>query len=178
MTSSTSHWPASFQIDPTAQISRLADLEPSVRGSRLLIGARSSIDAFVKIKFAGGAGDIVIGDDCRINSSCVLYGGHGLRFGNEVLVAAGCIFVPANHAVADISRSIRVQGHLPSKGGVVIEDDVWIGANCVFLDGAIVRRGSVINAGSIVVDEIAPFSISGGNPCRVLKPREGSLDHG
>ncbi len=171
-------WHSSFAIDPTAQISRLADLEPSVRGSRLVVGPRSSIDAFVKIKFAGGAGDIVIGADCRINSSCVIYGGHGVTLGDEVLVAAGCIFVPANHAVADVSRSIRVQGHLPSKGGVVIEDDVWIGANCVFLDGAVVRRGSVINAGSVVSGEIAPYSVAGGAPCRVLKPRAGSLDHG
>ncbi len=108
-------WHPSFAIDPTAQISRLADLEPSVRGSRLVVGPRSSIDAFVKIKFAGGNGDIVIGADCRINSSCVIYGGHGVTLGDEVLVAAGCIFVPANHAVADVSRSIRVQGHLPSK---------------------------------------------------------------
>jgi acetyltransferase-like isoleucine patch superfamily enzyme len=171
-------WHESFEIDATAQISRLADLEPSVRGSRLIVGARSAIDAFVKIKFAGGAGDIIIGEDCRINSGCVIYGGHGVRFGNEVLIAAGSIFVPANHAVADVGRSIRVQGHLPSKGGVMIEDDVWIGANCVFLDGAIVRRGSVINAGSVVSGEIAPYSIAGGSPCRVLKPRAGSIDHG
>lgn len=167
-----------FTIDPSAVISPLADLEPSQRTTKLVVGARSSIDSFVKIKFAGGNGDIVIGEDCRINSGCVLYCGHGITFGNEVLVAAGCIFVPANHAVADISRSIRVQGHLPSKGGVVIEDDVWIGANCVFLDGAIVRRGTVINAGSVVSGEIAPYSIAGGSPCRVIRPREGSLDHG
>jgi acetyltransferase-like isoleucine patch superfamily enzyme len=171
-------WHPSFSIDPSAQVSRLADLEPSLRGSRLVVGPRSSIDAFVKIKFAGGAGDIVIGADCRINSACVLYGGHGVTFGDEVLVAAGCIFVPANHAVADIGRSIRVQGHLPSKGGVVIESDVWIGANCVFLDGAIVRRGAVINAGSIVSGEIPPFVIAGGQPCKVIKPRQGSTDHG
>ncbi len=171
-------WPSSFTIDPTAQISRLADLEPSARGTQLVVGPRSSIDAFVKIKFAGGNGDIVIGADCRINSGCVLYCGHGIRFGNEVLVAAGCVFVPANHAIADVGRSIRVQGHLPGKGGVVIEDDVWIGANCVFLDGAIVRRGSVINAGSVVCGEITAFSVACGNPARVLKPREGSTDHG
>jgi virginiamycin A acetyltransferase len=171
-------WHPNFSIDPTAVISPLADLEPSQRQTRLVVGARSTIDSFVKIKFAGGNGDIVIGDDCRINSGCVLYCGHGITFGNEVLVAAGCIFVPANHAVADVSRSIRVQGHLPSKGGVVIEDDVWIGANCVFLDGAIVGKGSVINAGSVVSGEIAAFSIAGGSPCRVIRLREGSLDHG
>lgn len=171
-------WHPNFSIDPTAVISPLADLEPSLRQTRLVVGARSTIDSFVKIKFAGGNGDIVIGADCRINSGCVLYCGHGITLGNEVLVAAGCIFVPANHAVADIGRSIRLQGHLPSKGGVVIEDDVWIGANCVFLDGAVVRRGSVINAGSVVGGEIAPYSIAAGTPCRVIRRREGSLDHG
>ena len=45
------------------------------------------------------------------------------------------------------------QGHAKSKGGIVIEDNVWIGANCVLLDGTHIGEGSVIAAGSVVREE-------------------------
>jgi acetyltransferase-like isoleucine patch superfamily enzyme len=46
----------------------------------------------------------------------------------------------------------------------VIEDDVWIGANCVLLDGALLRRGCVIGAGSLVRGEVEAYSVQAGNP--------------
>ena len=48
----------------------------------------------------------------------------------------------------DRHRLIREQGFQPGRGGIVIEDDVWIGANCVLLDCAVLRR--VVGAGSLV----------------------------
>ena len=51
---------------------------------------------------------------------------------------------------------------------LVIEDDVWIGANVVLLDGAVLRRGCVIGAGSVVRGEVPAYSVQGGNPL-VLK---------
>src|SRR5215217_1737889 len=124
-----------IQIDPSAVVSRLCDIEDSVRGSRIVVGAHSVLDSFVKIKPAGGRGDLVIGHHSVINSGCVLYTGHGIRIGNHVAIAANTTLAPVNHAFADRSRLISEQGFLPSKGGIVIEDDVWIGANCVLLDG-------------------------------------------
>ena len=71
-------------IHPDARVSALADIEDSVRGTRIEVGARSVIDSFVKIKPAGGNGDLVIGERTVINSGCVLYTGQGLRIGNDV----------------------------------------------------------------------------------------------
>ncbi|MBU3655639.1 MAG: acyltransferase, partial [Alphaproteobacteria bacterium] len=48
-----------------------------------------------------------------------------------------------------------------------IEDDVWIGANCVLLDGAILRQGCVIGAGSIVRGEVPAYAIAHGQPAMV-----------
>lgn len=154
-----------------ARISPLADLEPSTRGTRYIIGAHSMIDAFVKFKPAGGRGDIVIGEHVYINSGCVLYSGNGIRIADHVAVAANCTFAPVNHQVSDASRLIREQGFQPSKGGIIIEEDVWIGANCVILDGAILRRGAVIGAGSIVRGDIASNSIVAGMPLRAIGTR-------
>ena len=153
-----------IEIDVTACVSPLADIEDSVRGSRIVVGAHSTIDSFVKIKPAGGSGDLVIGEHSVVNSGCVLYTGHGIRIGNHVAIAANTTLAPVNHAFADRSRRIDEQGFLTGKGGIVIEDDVWIGANCVLLDGAVLRRGCVIGAGSLVRGEVEAYSVQAGNP--------------
>ncbi len=160
-----------LQIDPSARISPLADIEDSVRGSRIAVGANSVIDSFVKVKPAGGSGDLIIGEHVVINSGCVLYTGQGITIGNHVAMAANCTLAPVNHAYQDKSRLIREQGFLPGKGGIVIEDDVWIGANCVLLDGAVLRRGCVVGAGSIVRGELAAYTVYAGQPLRVVGER-------
>ncbi|GGX19523.1 acyltransferase [Undibacterium macrobrachii] len=161
-----------IEIHPQAKISKFADIEDSIRGTRIVIGAYSSIDSFVKVKPAGGTGNVVIGERTVINSGCVLYTGNGISIGNDVAIAANCTFAPVNHAYKDKSRKINQQGFLPSRGGIVIEDDVWIGANVIILDGAILRTGCVIGAGSLVRGEIPAYSIQAGNPLRHLGWRE------
>lgn len=161
-----------IQIAESARVSPLADIEDSVRGTSIVVGAHSVIDSFVKIKPAGGSGDLFIGEHVVINSGCVLYTGHGIRIGNYVAIAANCTFAPVNHAYKDMSRLIREQGFLPAKGGIVIEDDVWIGANCVLLDGAVLRRGCVLGAGSVVRGELAAYTVYAGQPLRVVGQRQ------
>ncbi|HYD15524.1 MAG TPA: DapH/DapD/GlmU-related protein [Hyphomicrobium sp.] len=158
-------------ISPTAKISQLADIEDSTRGTRIVIEDGVMIDAFVKIKPAGGSGDVIIGAGSYINSGCVLYTGHGIRIGNNVLIASNCTLAPTNHEISDRNRLIRDQGFSPSRGGIVIEDDVWIGANSVLLDGAILRRGAVVGAGSVVRHELPEYSINVGAPARTVSWR-------
>jgi acetyltransferase-like isoleucine patch superfamily enzyme len=79
---------AVIEIHPSARVSRLADIEDSVRGTRIVVGANSVIDSFVKVKPAGGGGDLVLGEHVVINSGCVLYTGNGIRIGNHVAIAA------------------------------------------------------------------------------------------
>ncbi len=159
-------------ISPTAKVSPLADIEDSTRGTRIVIEDGVMIDAFVKIKPAGGSGDVIIGAGSYINSGCVLYAGHGIRIGANVLIAANCTLAPTNHEIRDRSRLIREQGFSPSRGGIVIEDDVWVGANSVLLDGAILRRGCVVGAGSVVREELPEYSINVGSPARTVSWRK------
>lgn len=160
------------EIHPDARVSPLADLEPSVRGTRTVIGARSVVDSFVKFKPAGGTGSILIGEDCVINSGCVIYSGNGISIGNHVSIAANCTLAPVNHSVCIRSMLIQDQGFQNSKGGIVIEDDVWIGANCILLDGSVLRKGCVIGAGSLVRREVKEYTIVAGNPLREIGRRE------
>lgn len=161
-----------IEIHPTAKVSRLADIEDSVRGTRIVVGAHSAIDSFVKIKPAGGKGDLIVGEHVVINAGCVLYTGNGIHIGNFVAIAANCTFAPVNHAYAERGRLIREQGFMPSKGGIVVEDDVWIGANCVLLDGVVLRRGCVVGAGSIVRGELTAYTVYAGQPLQAVGERQ------
>jgi len=160
-----------IEIDPTARISALADIEDSVRGTRIVIAREVVIDAFVKVKPVGGTGDIYIGPQSIINSGCVLYSGNGITIGLGVRVAANCTFAPVNHGYKRRDIPIREQGFLASKGGIVVGDDVWIGANCVLLDGSQIGKGCVIAAGSIVRGILTEYGVYGGVPLRKLGER-------
>ena len=160
-----------IDIHPDAKISILADIEDSIRGSHISIGAHSVIDSFVKIKPAGGIGDVIIGIRTFINSGCVLYTGNGISIGNNVAIAANCTLAPVNHAYEQKEKLISEQGFIRSKGGIIIEDDVWIGANCVILDGAILRRGVVVAAGSVVRGELESYGIYAGSPLQLKGKR-------
>jgi acetyltransferase-like isoleucine patch superfamily enzyme len=156
-----------LSIAPSARISPLADIEDSQRGTRIVIEDDVVIDAFVKLKPAGGSGDVVIGRGTVINSGCVLYTGNGIHIGCNVLIAANCTLAPTNHAFADPDRPIREQGFQPSRGGILIGDDVWIGANCVLLDGTTIGNGAIIGAASLLRGVLPPFGIAHGTPAVV-----------
>jgi acetyltransferase-like isoleucine patch superfamily enzyme len=158
-------------ISPQAKISRLADIEDSARGTKITIDAGVVIDAFVKIKPAGGTGDVTIGAQSYINSGVVIYSGNGVQIGRNVLIAANCTLAAVNHEFRSRHKLISEQRFQPSRGGIIIEDDVWIGANCVLVDGTTIRKGAVIGAGSLVRGEVEPYGVFAGNPLRRIGGR-------
>lgn len=76
-------------ISEQAKISKLADIEDSVRGSKIIIERDVVIESFVKIKPIGGIGDVVIGENSRINSGVVIFSGNGVQVGKNVLKIQG-----------------------------------------------------------------------------------------
>lgn len=160
------------RFDPTARISPLARVDVSTRGTDTIIGAASVLDDFVKIKHVGGTGHVEIGSRVYINSGCVLYSGNGIKIGDDVLIGPNCNLVPTNHNFDASDRPIADQGFMPSKGGVVIEDDVWLGAGVTLADGALVRKGAVVGANALVLGEVPAFSIVGGVPAIQIGSRQ------
>ncbi|MCP9749910.1 DapH/DapD/GlmU-related protein [Ferruginibacter sp. HRS2-29] len=159
------------EISASAKISSMADIETSSRGSRLYVGENVMIDSFVKIKFTGGAGDIRIGNNSYVNSGCVLYSGNGITIGDHVLIAANCTFAPVNHQYMAKDKTILEQRFKESKGGIIIEDDVWIGAGVIILDGAHIRKGTVIGAAAVVSGTTEEYGVYVGNPLTLVKFR-------
>jgi acetyltransferase-like isoleucine patch superfamily enzyme len=161
-----------IEIAPTAKISKLADIEDSIRGTRIIIEDGVVIDSFVKIKPVGGTGDVRIGAYSYINAGCVIYSGNGVRIGRHVLVAANCTFAAVNHEYRSKDKLIVEQRFKPSKGGILVEDDVWIGAGVVLLDGAVVRQGAVVGANTLVREELEMYGVYAGNPLTLVGKRK------
>ncbi|MDQ2178551.1 DapH/DapD/GlmU-related protein [Marinifilum sp. D714] len=110
---------------------------------------------------------ITIGNNCTINRNSMIMG--NVVVGNYCLIAPNCKIIGSNHNFSDRKEFIKKQG-ISSKG-IEIEDDVWLGANVVIVDGVTIGMGSVIGASSVVTKDIPPYSIAVGNPCRVIKKR-------
>lgn len=159
-------------ISKEAFISKLADIEDSVRGSKITICEGVRIDSFVKIKFVGGSGDVFVGRNSYINSGVVIFSGNGVAIGANVLIAPNCTLAAVNHEFQQSHMLIIDQRFQPSRGGITIEDDVWLGANSVVLDGAVLRRGCVVGANSMVNNELLPYSINFGVPARQVGIRK------
>lgn len=62
-------------------------------------------------------------------------------------------------------------GHPMGKGNVTIGNDVWIGRGSFIMSGVTIGDGAVIAANSMVVKDVAPYSIVGGNPAKFIKNR-------
>lgn len=128
---------------------------------------------FVTIKdyvlLASYDGFIKIGNHCSINQYTIVYGHGGVTIGNNVMIAANCIIVSANHNFESLEIPMSNQG-LTSQG-IQINDDVWIGSNVKILDGVEIGKGCVIASGSVVHKSLAPFGVYGGVPAKLIKWR-------
>jgi acetyltransferase-like isoleucine patch superfamily enzyme len=112
---------------------------------------------------------ISIGNNCFIGEFNVVRGQGGVRIGNGVYTGPMVQIVAVNHVYQDPKRPIREQGI--TAHGIVIEDDVWVGAGATIVDGVTVGQGSVIGAGAVVTSDIPPYSIAVGTPAKPIKDR-------
>jgi acetyltransferase-like isoleucine patch superfamily enzyme len=111
---------------------------------------------------------IRIGNNTRIHGTCI-HAYQNIIIGNNVLIAANCNIIDGNgHDLSFDNPSNRINTIGGSKS-VIINDNVWIGANSLILPGVTIGEGSVIAAGSIVTKDIPPMVVAGGNPAKVIK---------
>ncbi|MCB0212548.1 MAG: acyltransferase [Anaerolineae bacterium] len=112
---------------------------------------------------------ISIGSNCFFGEYNVIRGQGGVHIGNDVYTGPMVQMVAVNHVYQDPNRPIREQGITAQ--GIVVEDDVWIGANVTVVDGVTIGKGSIIGAGSVVTRDIPPYSIAVGTPAKRVKDR-------
>ncbi|MCX6296599.1 MAG: acyltransferase [Bacteroidetes bacterium] len=111
-----------------------------------------------------------IGRNTQINPFTVIYGGSGVSIGSNVMIAPHCMIASGNHDFKQTQFPMRFAGSL-SKGPIVIEDNVWIGANCTITDGVRIGKESVVAANSVVTKDVEPWSIVSGVPAVKISSR-------
>lgn len=148
------------------------NIDPNVQfltgnNGRIKLGEKSTVKTGVIIRCFGG--QIEIGKDCSLNPYCIIYGNAGVKIGNDVRMAANSQIYASSHIYDDINMPIRTQGI--SKKGVVINDNVWLGANVIILDGVTIGSGTIVAAGSVVTKSMPENVIIGGVPAKIIKER-------
>ena len=116
--------------------------------------------------------NIYVGWNSHINHNCCVWASKNSRIliGDDVLMGPGVKIFSSNHATSDIDVPFNRQSNVESD--VVIEDNVWLGANCVVVAGVTVGHDSVVAAGSVVTKDIPPYAIAGGVPAKHIKSRK------
>ena len=145
------------------------------------------------ISFAG-MGNMAFGNGVRIGRSCAVTAQEGslelgdrvalspgvhlsadggaIVIGSKTAIGPGTVVRASNHRFDDRNVPIMDQGHIP--GRIIIEDDVWIGANCVITPDVVIGHGAVVGAGAVVTKDVPPFAVVGGVPAKVIGWRGGA----
>lgn len=127
------------------------------------LGVKSIVEDFATIN--NGVGAVFIGNNTIIGLGCTIIG--PVKIGNGVMLAQNVVVSGLNHGYEDISKSPSAQPTVTSP--IEISDDVWIGANCVITAGVSIGRHAVIGAGTVVTKDLPPYSVSVGNPAKIIK---------
>lgn len=100
-----------------------------------------------------------------INYHCVILDISPVHIGENAFIAPGVCIACAGHAIHASQRAVGIGTSSP----ITIGKDVWIGANATICGGVKIGDGSIIGAGSVVIQDISAGVIAVGNPCHVLR---------
>ncbi len=152
----------SFIDDNAVLDAKGSDNEGIVIGANVYIGRGAVLSC--------KEGSIVLDDFCNVSASCTLLSETEIRLGRFCFLAGDCYLVAGgNHSFLDVSTPMMFQPSI-SKGGILIGEDVWLGAGVIVLDGAAIGRSSVVGAGSVVTGPIPEYSFARG--VRQLKTQD------
>lgn len=152
--------------------------------NEISIGENTTVGCF--FIFESDTGSIVVGDNTYIGGS-TLISRSSIRIGSNVTIAWGTtIYDHSSHSLDyrerrnDIARQVNAYREgkdiIATKdwstvktAPIVVQDDVWIGFNCIILKGVTIGEGAIIGAGSVVRDDVAPWTLVAGNPAVFVK---------
>jgi len=109
--------------------------------------------------------NVTMGHAVAIDDAVSLYSVDKITIGSKVAISREAFLCTASH---DITKANRPLVTAP----ITIGDGVWIGARAIVLPGVTIGEGAIVAAGAVVTKDVAPFTVVGGNPARVIKQRE------
>jgi len=113
--------------------------------------------------------NLVIGDQVDLAMGVLITTSGGVEIGDRTLIGYRTQIISANHVIPDGNSRIFDSGHERKK--VVVENDVWIGANCLIMPGIRIGEGAIVAGGSVVTKDVAPFTIVAGAPAKLIRRR-------
>lgn len=157
---------------PFMRQSHMFDIENDVeiKGLRNLhIGTGTCIEQRCTLLCTNSS--VEIEDNCYMNKNVRIGadGGGEVRIGNHVMIGPNTVIDPSTHKTSDLSVPMRNQGM--EFGRIIIEEDVWIGANVVIVKDVTVGKGAIIAAGAIVTSDVKSYSLVGGVPAKLIRNR-------
>lgn len=132
------------------------------------VGYHLGMNGSVKLVASEPSAIITIGNNTRVNGSCI-HARKEVRIGNNCLVAANCNITDSNGHEISMCEPLNRINTRDKPRNVIIEDGVWIGINCVVLPGVTIGEGAIISANSVVKNDIPRYAIAAGNPAIVIK---------
>ena len=136
------------------------------------INGSIEIDKTAEIKegcvLQNGPGEqIVIGKYVQLNPYTIIYGGNVIIKDN-CMIAPHVVITTANHDFHQTQKPMRFAGIVDSSD-LVVEDDVWIGANASIIAGVTrIGRGAIIGANSVVNKHVPDYAIVAGVPAKII----------
>lgn len=116
---------------------------------------------------------IKIGSDSLVGEYSVIRGQGGVQIGDRVYTSPFTQIIAVNHVFDDPDRPFVEQGITAE--GIIIEDDVWLGAGAIITDGVRVGKGAVVAAGAVVTKDVPPHTVVGGVPAKPLRTIDGDI---
>ena len=165
---------AKIEMQPSAilEFNMMEDPFKDVRPSRLMLKGNSKlvckghIQSFEAVRIECLTNAVIeLGHKTYINHDSEIRCREHISIGNNVSIAYNVLIQDSDyHTMYDEKGNEKPQT-LP----IVIEDDVWIGANAIILKGVTLGKGCVVAAGSVVTKSAPAHSLIGGNPARIIK---------
>jgi acetyltransferase-like isoleucine patch superfamily enzyme len=139
------------------------------------MGDRVTIGKYAMIRpsnlYGGAIGEgLVIGDHSNIGPYSYIGCSGKITIGNHVMMGPRVSIYAENHVFENSDILMKDQG--VEKTEVIIEDDCWIASNSIILAGVTIGKGSVVAAGSVVTENVAPYSVVAGVPAKWIKSRK------
>ncbi|WP_410005425.1 acyltransferase [Aequorivita nionensis] len=128
------------------------------------------INMFSRCKlFADRSNSIIeIGENTRVHGTCI-HAFNKIKIGNNCLIAANTNIIDGNgHELSMDAPENRINT-TDNGNPIIIEDNVWIAANCIILGGTRIGKGAIITAASVVKGDVPEKSVFGGNPAKLIK---------
>ena len=126
------------------------------------MGRRCAVSASAKI---WAPWNLELGDYVAVGARAEIYNVARITVGSNVTISQDSYLCTASH---DISRLKKPLVFKP----ISLGDSVWVAARAMVLPGIAIGEGAVVAAGAVVVKDVEPWTVVGGNPAKVIKKRE------